>query len=345
MTALESDAVMAPRGNWIVDAKYRFPSRYLVSWVALIAVGAGVAVMQPATFAGPSVSLITAIAGVLVLASIGQLLLVMLGAIDLSVASMITLAAAVNVHYLDSLGSAGSFALAIAMCMGISLISGVLITFFHLNSLIVTLAMNTIVSASLLLWMGQTFSTDGQAPPWLRSIATSYKWNVSAIFVVAVVFAVSTAFFLGRTRAGRRLVATGANRRAAHVLGVRINRLSLLTFVAAGAFYAVAGSLLAGFVRVPNADLGTPYMLLTVTTVAMAGAVFAGGPVSVSSLIAACLLLQVLDQALAIENFSPGVRLMVQGVVLILAVAANTLMQFGRSGFTRLRSLGSLRGK
>jgi ribose transport system permease protein len=115
----------------------------------------------------------------------------------------------------------------------------------------------------------------------------------------------------------------------------------LTTFAVAGGLYAVAGALLAGFVRVPNADLGAPYMLSTVTAVAMAGALFAGGPVSSSSLIAACLLLQVLDQALAIQNFSPGVRLMVQGVVLILAVAANTLTQHGRQGWKRLARLGS----
>ncbi|WP_158083895.1 ABC transporter permease [Mycobacterium sp. AT1] len=310
----------------------------MVSWIAMALVVSGVAWLQPAAFAGPSIRLITAIVGVLLLASLGQLLLVMLGSIDLSVASLITLSAAVNVHYLASLGAGAGFILAVVLCMGISVLNGVLITVSRLNSLIVTLAVNTVVSASLLLWMGQTFSTDGQAPSWLRSVGTAYVHNVSAILVIAVVLSMFLAGFIGRTRAGRRLVATGANRQAARFLGVRIHRLSLSTFAAAGFLYAIAGSLLAGFVRVPNADLGTPYMLSTVTAVAMAGALFSGGPVSVSSLMAACIVLQVLDQALAIQNLSPGVRLMVQGVVLICAIAAETLLRLGRRGWNGLRN-------
>ncbi|MGQ7937625.1 ABC transporter permease [Paraburkholderia sp. D1E] len=334
-----------PRSRLLVDLRYRLPSRFLVAWVALIAVGLVAAVTTPATYAEPSINLITAVTGVLLLASLGQLLVVTLGSIDLSVGSLMTLGAAVNVHYLGSFGGSGSFLVAVVLCMGISLLSGTLITLFRLNSLIVTLAVNTIVGATLVLWMGQTFSSDGQAPAWLRKLATRYFFNVSAIFVVAIVLSALTAAALLLTRPGRQLVATGTNRRAARVLGVRVNLISLITFAVAGAFYATAGTLLAGFVRVPNADLGMPYMLTTVTAVGVAGALFSGGPASASSLIAGCLLLQVLDQALAIQNFSPGVRLMVQGVVLILAVAANTLALLARQGWQRLPMFGIFAGK
>jgi ribose transport system permease protein len=328
-----------PRSRLLVDLRYRLPGRFLVAWVALIAVGLVAAVTTPATYAEPSINLITAITGVLLLVSLGQLLVVTLGSIDLSVGSLMTLGAAVNVHYLGSFGGAGSFLVAVVLCMGISLLSGTLIILFRLNSLIVTLAVNTIVGATLLLWMGQTFSSDGQAPAWLRKLATRYFFNVSAIFVVAIVLSALTAAALLLTRPGRQLVATGTNRRAARVLGVRVNLISLITFAVAGAFYATAGTLLAGFVRVPNA------MLTTVTAVGVAGALFSGGPASVSSLIAGCLLLQVLDQALAIQNFSPGVRLMVQGVVLILAVAANTLALLARQAWQRLPRFGFFDGK
>ncbi len=55
--------------------------------------------MQPGTFKPASLELVTALAGCLLVASIGQLLIVMLGEIDLSVPAYMTLAAALNVHY------------------------------------------------------------------------------------------------------------------------------------------------------------------------------------------------------------------------------------------------------
>src|SRR5208282_1644360 len=126
-------------------------------------------------------------------------------------------------------------------------------------------------------------------------------------FWLALVIAAVVAGVLSRFRAGRQVAAVGANRTAARFLGMRVNLVYVVTFAAAGALYAIAGALVAGQVHVPNASLGTPYQLTTVTAVAIAGALFAGGPTSIASLLAACLFLEVLDQALALQNLSAGV--------------------------------------
>ena len=324
----------------IVTFKYRVPARYLVSWIALVAITLVIAVRVPAALSSTSLSLVMGLAGCLLVASLGVMLVVMLGSIDLSVGAYITLSAAVNVHYLAPHGALVSFLAAVALCVTISVASGALITVFRLNAVIVTLAVNTIITASITLWMGQSFASDGASPAWLRSIALSDWFNVNGILWIALAIAALVAFVLTTTRLGRRFVATGTNPQASKMLGINSTVMAIGGFGAAGLLYAIAGSLLTGLVRVPNRDVGTPYMLLTIVAVALAGALFTGGPASVSSLVAACLVLQLLDQALALEDLSQGVRAVVQGVILVLAVSISVLVTFGRSGFTRLRGLG-----
>ena len=312
----------------------------MVSWIALLAITAVIAVRVPEALSSTSLNLVMGLAGCLLVASLGLMLIVMLGSIDLSVGAYVTLSAAINVHYLAPYGALASFVAAVAACVAISLASGALITVFRLNALIVTLAVNTIITASITLWMGQSFAGDGASPGWLRSIALSDWLGVNGILWIALALASLVAFMLSTTRLGRRFVATGTNPQASKMLGINGTLLAIGGFGAAGFCYAIAGSLLTGLVRVPNKDVGTPYMLLTIVAVALAGALFSGGPASVSSLVASCLVLQLIDQALALEDMSQGVRAVVQGVILVLAVSISVLVTYGRSGFTRLRGLG-----
>ena len=154
---------------------------------------------------------------------------------------------------------------------------------------------------------------------------------MNACFLIAVVVAIILAAVLNRTRAGRKVAAVGSNRRAARVLGTRVRVVEISTFAAAGLLYGIAGVLLAGFVGTPNSTIGAPYQLATVTVIAIAGAILSGGPASVSTVIAAALFLQLLDQALIIAGLPAGVRVIVQGVALAVAVAAITLGQYGFS--------------
>ena len=336
MTVSEVAPERSAQSRRLVDLRYRLPSRYMIAWYALGMTVVVAAVMQPGTFKPASLELITALAGCLLVASIGQLLIVMLGEIDLSVPAYMTLAAALSVHYNNQMGTAVIAVLAIVVCAAISAFSGVLVSVVRLNSIIVTLAMNTLLAGVLIVWLGQTYSENPSAPSWLVDIGRKDFAGINAIFVVAVVVAPLASFVLFRTRAGREVSFAGANRAAARLLGIRVQVVQISTFAAAGALYAVAGLLTAGFVRTPDSTLGSTYQLTTLTAVAIAGAVFAGGPASISSLVAACLLLQTLDQALTLQGLNDGVRVLVQGVLLVLAVAAGAIARVSRQGVKQL---------
>lgn len=325
------------QGGVLVDLRYRVPAKYLASWVGLVAVTALASLIEPTTFSRYSLELITALSGCLLLASLGQNLVVMVGAIDLSVPAIITLAAGLHVHLVGKMPTPATVLVSLAVCAGIGAVNGALVSFLRLNALIVTFATNAIVAAALVMWLGQQYSVSGKSAPWLHDFATGAWLQVSAIFWVALVVAVLIAGVLAHTRVGRRVASVGANRQAALMLGVQVNAVTTSSFAAAGLLYGVAGLLAAGQVGSPNPSLGDSYQLTTITVVAIAGTSFAGGGSSIASLVASVLLLETLGQLLTLQQLSPGALNVVQGALLVAAVSLNTWMQFGSRGFARLR--------
>lgn len=334
---MRADRLLSVKANvvtsLVTDVKYRFPARYLASFGALALLVAIVAFAVPVTFNPNAIKVVTALAGVLALASLGQMLIVMLGAIDLSVPAVIVAAAGVVVHY----GTPGSnlapvVLLALAAAVVISLVNWVFISLLGLNSIITTLATLGIVTGTVMWWTGVSFSLTGQAPAALQTLGNWSVLNVNASFLVALVMAGLLALTLSRTRGGRQVAAIGANRRAARFQGLRVTRIEFVAFAAAGLLYGIAGVLVAGIVGSPDTSIGAPYQLATITAVAIAGTAFSGGPASVASVVCACLFLELLDQSLTIYGFAAGPRVVAQGVALVVAISAITLGQYALSG-------------
>jgi ribose/xylose/arabinose/galactoside ABC-type transport system permease subunit len=318
----------------ITDLKYRFPARYIASWGALALALLVIALVVPVALRPDGLRVATALAGVLALASFGQMLVVMLGAIDLSLPAVITCSAGVVVHY----GTPGSNLLAVvagalAIAVVISLLNWFFISVIRLNAIIVTLATFGIVTGGVVLWTGTSFSLTGLAPTDLQNFTHFSVLSLNSSFIVAVAVGVTIAIVLSKTRGGRQVGAIGANRRAAQFHGIKVRRVEFFTFGGAGLLYGLAGVLVAGIVGTPDTSVGTPYQLATITAVAIAGTAFNGGPSSTASVLCACLFLQLLDQALSIYGFAAGPRVVAQGVALVLAVSAITLAKFALSGF------------
>lgn len=329
------------RSQLLTDLKYRWPARYRSSWLALALLLVCVVTLAPAAVSGPSVTLVTALAGVLAIAAIGQTLVIMLGALDLSISAIMSVAAGMVVHYgVEGANVPVVLAAALAVPVMLSLVNGVLISVLRLNALIVTLATFGIITGAIQLWTGQSLSLTGQSPEPLQDFTQTSVLGVNMCFLVAVALCMVVAAVLGKTRFGRQIAAVGANRRAARVLGIRVIAVELGTFALAGLLYGIAGILLAGYIGTPDVVAGAPYQLATITVAGIAGVMFTGGPASIASVLAACLFLQFLDQALSIVGLPAGARVAVQGLVLVVAVAAITLGQYGASGLRRAFQIG-----
>jgi ribose transport system permease protein len=201
---------------------------------------------------------------------------------------------------------------------------------YRIQPLIVTLAMGGIASAiTLLITNGGVEVLNYTVPKGLSDFAVGYVGRISNLLFVALGLVICVALVLRATRIGRRLIATGTNPAAARVVGIRVRLYGIFAYAVAGLFYAVAGVLLAAFVQHPDLNLGAPYLLSTFIVVALGGALLGGGPSSVLSTAAGVVFLVLLNQFLAIKGLSPGDQSLIQGIVLIAAVAAVTAVRSG----------------
>ena len=311
--------------------QYRFLPRYRVIWIATVLLIGMVLVLEPHTFNAPSLRIETPLIAVLGIASLGQLLVVMVGGFDLSVAAVMTFASALLLKLSEGANDRLILAVVVtlAACFAVGLTNGVLAS-FGLNPLIVTLAMGGVVGAiTLLVTNGGVEVLNYTVPTNLSDFAVGYVGNVSKLLFVALALVLLLAAILRGTRIGRRLVATGTNPAAARVVGIRVRAYAVGAYAAAGLLYGTAGILLAAFVQQPDLNVGAPYLLSTFIVVALAGALLGGGPSSVLGMAAGAVFLVLLNQFLAIKGLSPGDQSLIQGIVLIAAVAAVTAVRAG----------------
>jgi ribose transport system permease protein len=314
--------------------QFRFPPRYRVIWGAIALLLVACVVTAPEALNAASLRIETPLVSVLAIAALGQLLVVMMGGFDLSVAAVMSFSSAVVVLITQGSNDHAALAVVVALAaaLGIGAINGFLAGPAGLNPLIVTLAMGGVVSAAALLVTSDGASVlSAEAPHNLTTFATGYVGSVNNMIFIALALTLLVGGILRGTPVGRRFVASGSNPTAARILGIPVARYQVASYTVAGGMYGIAGIMLAAFVERPNLNLGDPYLLSTFIVVALGGALFTGGPASVLSAAGGALFLTLLIHFLAIKGLSAGLQSLIQGVVLVAAVAVVTALS-GRTG-------------
>jgi ribose transport system permease protein len=120
---------------------------------------------------------------------------------------------------------------------------------------------------------------------------------------------------------GRRLVASSTAERAAVLSGLKAPLYRIAAYVVAALVYGVGGVLAAGQIQTPDLTLGEPYLLTSVVAVVLGGAVLTGGRVSPIATLMGAVFITVLDFDLRVEGYSTGVRMIIQGAVLVIGLS------------------------
>ena len=174
------------------------------------------------------------------------MLIIMLGAIDLSISARSSRCLPAS---WSTTGPRGRTSARAGRCAVVSvllsLVNGVLIAVLRLNAVIVTLATLGMILGAINLWTGVSLSVTGETPQRLQDLAQGSVRRSASCSSAAMIVCALMAAFLNKTRFGRQIAAVGSNRRAARVLGMQVRRVELATFALAGLLYGIAGLLLA----------------------------------------------------------------------------------------------------
>ena len=282
-----------------------------------------------------SVRQILVLAALAGLASCGQTLLILMGGFDLSIAGFIVSSALVVSVVKDEWGV--SFPVAILVAVGVAgilgAIAGQVCHRYEIQPLVVTLAMGTIALGLVQVETGGSFS--GDAPAWLITLASpqtkTFGVGIPPLVVIWAAVAVLMALFLHRTAAGRRVMATGANPRAAENALINTRRIWTLAFAFSGVVAALVGLLVGGFAGSVSSGIGDPYLFQSVVAVIVGGTVF-GGPGDYTRTVVGALFLTVVNVVLVGKGATSADQNIIYGIAILAAVAL-----YGREGRLRDR--------
>jgi ribose/xylose/arabinose/galactoside ABC-type transport system permease subunit len=244
--------------------------------------------------------------------------------IDLSIGTVVGLMGSVMGFLMVKSGWNFWAAAAIAVPAGLLIgwFNGYVSIALRIPTFIVTLATSTSMGGvALLLTQGypisgfpDSFSFWGQG--YLGPVP------VPVIFMV-VVYAIGF-WVMSSTAFGRRVYAVGGNEEASRLSGIEVNKVKIAVMVACSGVAAVSGILLASRMTSGIANAGDPYMLDVIAAVIIGGANLNGGSGTIIGTFFGILFMGILRNGLVIMGVDAFVTYIVQGAVVLFAVALNT---------------------
>jgi ribose transport system permease protein len=256
-----------------------------------------------------------------VILALGQMLVIMVGGIDLSMAASISLLA--NILVGVSKGANGRLGIAVLAVIGVAIligfVNGVLVAIVDLNPLIVTLSMKFILDGVTSEYrLG--IANNSTVPDSLASVVIDKVFGVSKAFWAVVALTLVVSVMLRSSIPGRRFQTVGANRRAAWMAGVHVRTYVVLAYIGASIAAGLGAILLSGLVQSPGPTPGTPYLLGPVAAVVLGGAALSGGLASPWSTWVAAFFIQVLNQMLRILGLDNAWQNVVFGLAIVLGM-------------------------
>jgi ribose transport system permease protein len=256
----------------------------------------------------------------------GLTFVILTGGIDLSVGSIVAVSGVVAVIAAIA-GVPAPLAVAIGMAVGgaCGLINGLLIAYLALAPFIVTLGTMTFLRGlAYTITNGQPIVSSDLN---FKELGNGYLLGIPVPVIAMIAVFVVAWFVLERTRYGRHVYAVGGNAQAARLAGVQVNRIVLSVYVIAGMCAGLAGVIFAARVISAQPTAGTGYELDAIAAVVLGGTSLVGGRGRIIGTLIGAIILGVLTTGLILLNVQFFTQLLIKGVVIILAVAIDSLKQ------------------
>lgn len=254
------------------------------------------------------------------LISLGMLLVILTGGIDLSVGSIVAFTGVVFALLSYQVYFGAGFLLVLLFGIIIGAISGYLVAWQKIASFIATLALMTIVRGGGFLLSKGAPITVGKHSSSILYFGTGSILGipVSAIILFAVFGLV---FVLLRYHVvGRRIIAVGSNEEAVRLSGISVERTKFLVYVISGFLTALAGLLMVGRTGVGTPNIGVGLELDAIAAVVIGGASLSGGRGSVLNTLLGVLILGMIGNIMNLMDITSYMQQLIKGVIIILAV-------------------------
>lgn len=250
--------------------------------------------------------------------SCGLTFVVISGALDLSVGSLFSLLGVVMVT-LQQKSIVAALIITIACALVLGLFNGVIISYFRLNSIIVTLGSLSVFAGIALIY------TNGSLVMAAPDSALSFFTKTSLFGIPLSVFifigiAVIYEIIIKKTSFGRKIVYCGINETAAEIAGIRVGIVRSITFMISGFSVAVSAILLSSRMMSASPVSGVGFEFDAITAVVIGGVSLQGGKGSIYNTLIGVFLLAIIINVQTLYNVPFAFQNITKGLLIIIAV-------------------------
>ena len=299
-------------------------------WVAVVVLYVIAGIASPAMLSTRQILNILQVAAFLGTVAIGQTMVLLVGGIDLSVASVVTLTNIVSTRIMD--GDPGNVwkavLISLALAAIIGLVNGLLVAVARITPLIVTLGTNSILFGAALVYTGG--APHGSAAANFTVLGQGYFLGLPISMLCWLALALVVAFITRRTVYGRQLYAVGANARAARLMGVHVERTLISAYILCSMLAAAGGLLLTAYIGLPSLGIGDQFLLTSIAAAVVGGTSLTGGIGTIIGSVGGAIFITELNSFTNILQVSNGVQFILQGVIIALSVLAYRLFGSNR---------------
>ena len=258
--------------------------------------------------------------------AVGMTFVLIIAGIDLSVGSVMALAAAAAgiamLQWNWSLLPATLLAMAVGVVVGA--VNGAVTVAWRLPSFIVTLGMLEVARGGAYIATDSRTQYIGGKIDWLGKPVIA---GLSPAFFAAIAIVVIAQVVLTRTVFGRAMIGIGTNEEAMRLAGVDPRPIKIGVFAIAGLLAGLGGVFLSSRLEAADPNAGTGAELVVIASVVIGGTSLMGGRGSVASTFFGVLVISVLEAGLAQIGASEPTKRIITGCVIIIAVVLDTLRE------------------
>jgi ribose transport system permease protein len=253
----------------------------------------------------------------------GETICIIAGVFDLSVGAIVSVSGVVACKVANSTTPTLGLVAGVATGLGLGIVNGIVIDRTRINSFIGTLATSIVYSGLAIIITGGLIQT--VLDPSFGRLGQDDFFGITYTGWVWIIFALVSGFVLSRTVFGRYVYAVGGNSEAARLSGVRVGVTRGSCFAISGLAAGLAGVLLASRTQSAAANLGSGMELTAISAAVVGGTSILGGEGAIWRAVLGTLLLAIIGNGFNLLNIDTTYQQIVQGGLILLAVAADQL--------------------
>ena len=274
---------------------------------------------------------------ILLIVASGMTLAILLGKIDMSAGSVMSLSA-ITVTML--LASGVGFVPAVLAAIGagalVGLLNGYLVGVQKLNHFIATFATMSIAKGvALIACDGAIINSNSKALLFLGT--GKFLGLFVIVWIVAIVF-VALYLVMKKGRFGYRVYSVGGSENVAELSGINTRKVYVLSFIIAGMLAAAAGLFMAGKANSGNVTMGDGYEFNAIATVLIGGTPFDGGKGGLLGTMFGAFFISALKNGIALLGLTPAWQYAIIGIVILVVIVMDVALNERRKAEERRRT-------